>query len=1282
MKKWCFLIVLIVYPFLWIGIQGVNAQEVRNLVIEYPSQYTVLDWHCHELRWTGPLHNPNTVNIKISTDNGETWDGVYFHDSPGLPAGEAYNDGYVTWEPPHVWTKQAIIRIEDPSYPSYEYAQSQAFSIQGPEISQPEILQLVSPQAGDSFFGGYAVEIKWNSNYFFYFNLKIEFSDDGGKRWTVISRETENDGSLSWRIPIGLNSEACFIRISHESYGYLLTDIAGPFTIKQNTGGAYFRDVSSNAGIELNGTYRCVSWVDLNQDKFLDLFITGTDEYPNVAYLNNQDGTFSKVSLQAEVKDIESNDRAAVFGDINNDGYPDLYLGGENGYSDKLLLNNGDGTFHNITDQAGIEAYYQETNDVAFLDYDLDGDLDIYVCMWKMHNLLYRNEGNGTFTEVSAVAGVGGEAGASTSAVTVGDYDRDRYPDLYVVNSGNEGNVLFNNNYYGPGLFKDMTDYSLALEWSDSRTAEWGDFNNDGLLDLYVVRSGDSNRLIRFNYNGQFTDITEQAGVGYSGEGFIASLADFDCDGRQDICVGNEGSNGTGKVLLYLQNSEGSFDELGAYSGFIPMNEPRGMASGDYDNDGDLDLFIVNSDGPSRLYQNIMTDQNNNHFLKVRLTGVLSNRDAIGARVLILNGDDRQVREVQVGTGYGNGNSLEVEFGLGQLDSVENMIVFWPSGIVQRFSGLLADSVYCIREIPDTTHDVIDDTLRIIYPITGTLFQSGSTEEIIWESTGNIDSVSLEYSIDGGKTFYSIAAVENNGLFNWSIPQNLFSDSCYIRISDAQDGSHVDMSGLFKIEFSVIPFCWEISEPEQKAGDSFWITCNLGSFNQQVYSMMNLSGTGQFSFSDYVSVIADSIELGSMWGNHSWVHFNVDTLQGRFSFEFQRSIGEGGFDGFGQVIRVLLRSKVNTPDSTIIIVKLDSLSLRDTEWVELPTSADSLKITILNAGLIVWPGDTDNDGIVNQEDVLPLGLYWQAEGPVRDGLSLDWIGQKCIPWIPIETTFSDGNGDGQVNLNDLTSIRQNWIRKHNDSAPVFPLGEMTSDGKIYLQVTDHVPYTPFSTDILLSGESNLFGMALNFCYYKDKIEIDSVEVGSFWGNEHIFLYSDNSDSGKVSIGISLKAVQSGQGGNGVLARIWMRVKEDVPVNQPIIFRIEDMVAVNSDGESLLVTTENAGFVTTGVGSELIQKPVVFRLYANYPNPFNPTTIISYDIPRDVPVLLKIYDLLGHEVRTLVDEKQKSGNYSIEWDGRDNKGIMVSSGIYIYKIVAGDQVSTKKCMLMK
>ncbi len=1281
MKRGSFFIVLMVCLLSGIGMQGVKAQ-VSNMAITFPNQYWIAFYSCQQLYWDywqGVQPSVPTLYLKLSIDRGETWQNVTFHDaSPWKPSDQLWNDGYVTWMPPLVWTREAILRFINPYDPD-DYIDSPVFSIANDPI---DTLTITYPKAGDSFMAGSAVEIHWKTWHYLRYQVNIEFSTNGMQSWKMICKATDNDGYYYWRIPFDIESENCFIRItSCDLHGWVFTDTEGPFTISENGQGTYFRDVSSTAGIEINGNYRCASWVDLNKDGFLDLFVTGTEGYPNVCYLNNKNGTFSKASLQTEVKDIESNDRAAVFGDINNDGYPDLYLGGENGYSDKLFLNNRNGTFHDITDQAGIEAYYQETNGVAFLDYDLDGDLDIYVCMWKMHNLLYRNEGDTTFTEVSDIAGVGGQAGASTSAVAVGDYDRDRYPDLYVVNSGNEGNVLFNNNW-GPGLFKDVTDYPLALEWSNSKTAEWGDFNNDGLLDLYVVRRGDSNRLFQFNYNGQFTDITDQAGVGYSGEGFVTTLGDFDCDGRQDICVGNRGSDGTGNVLLYMQNSEGSFDELSAYSGLIPMDEPRGMASGDYDNDGDLDLFMVNSDGPSRLYQNVMKDQNNNHFLKVRLTGVISNRDAIGARVLMLNGDDRQVREVQVGTGYGNGNSLEVEFGLGRLDKVESMIVFWPSGIVQRFNDSSVDSVYCIREIPDTTHDEIDDTLRIISPIAGTLFQSASTEEILWESTGNIDSVSLEYSIDGGKTFYSIGVVENNGLFDWPITQNLFSDSCLIRISDAQDGNPVDISGLFKIEFSSIPFHWEISEPEQHAGDSFWVTFNMGSINQHVYSMMNLSGTGQFSFSNYVSVVADSIEVGSMWGNHPWVHFDVEPLQGRFSFEIQRSIGEGGFDGFGQVIRVLLQSKINTPDSTAIIVKIDSLSLKDTEWVELPTRADSLKITILNNGLMVWPGDTNNDGIVNQEDVLPLGLCWQAEGPVRDGLSLNWIGQNCIPWIPIETTYSDGNGDGQVNLSDLTPIRQNWIQKHNDSAPVFPLGEMASDGKIYLNVTDHALYTPFSTDILLSGESNLFGMSLNFCYYKDKIEIDSVEVGSFWGNNNIFFYSNDSDSGEVSIGISRKTVQAGQGGNGVLARVWMKVKEDVPVNQPIIFRIEDMVAVNPNGERLLVTTENDGFITTDVNDGSIQKPLVFHLYANYPNPFNPTTVISYDIPMDVPVLLKIYDLLGHEVRTLVNQKQKMGNYAIEWDGRDNEGIMVSSGIYIYKIVAGNQVSTKKCMLMK
>ncbi len=1278
MKRSNFLVILVLSLIMGIFIQ-VSRAQVNQIEIYSPRQGWVVDWHCQQLTWE-VVPTPAILYVKISIDGGETWQDLKFHDPAGTvpkPPDTVWNDGHVTYEPPHVWTKQAIIRLISFIDPD-DYCESRTFAVRHP---LPESLVVTHPQPGDSFVAGTAVDIRWHSNHYESFEYDIKLSTDGQQTWSMICKQANNDGYYYWRIPSDIESDNCYIRLYSDLYGWGYTDTTGPFTITQNMQQTHFEDVSVATGLELSGRYRCVSWIDLNQDGYLDLFISGTDGYPNLSYLNNGDGTFVKGSLQADVEDTDGYNRAAVFGDINNDGYPDLYLGGGNGHYDKLFLNNGDSTFENITSQAGIGAFSQETNGVSFLDYNLDGNLDIYVCKWGMHNLLYRNEGNATFTEVSSIAGVGGESGAGTSAVAVGDYNRDRYPDLYVVNSGNEGNILYNNN--GDDTFSNVTNWLIGLEWSNSKTAEWGDFNNDGLLDLYVVRRYSSNKLFQYNNNGLFTDITDQCQLGDTGEGVVTSVGDLDGDGSQDICIGNRGSNGTGELLFYLQNGEGAFNEQGSFSGLVPLDEPRGMALGDYDNDGDLDLFVVNYNGPSKLFENKYMDISQNHFFKVKLEGVMSNKDAIGTRVLILYGDNRQVREVQVGKGYGDGNSLEVEFGLGSYDFVDNMMVFWPSGIVQSFSDLFADSLYSIREIPGSDPEENPDVLMVIQPIEGANFQSGTIESISWETAGDIEQVLLEYSTDGGKNFQSIATAENSGLFDWSIPHNVASDSCCIRIADAEDGSPADTSGLFQLEIPTIPFYWNVNVLEQKAGDSFWVTLNLGNEGEQVYSMMNLSGGGQFFDPVYVNMVTDSFVLGSMWGDNPWIDVEIDTSSGQFSFSLQRSIGEGGFHGFGEVARILFESKFNTPDSLDMVVQLDSLSLRDTEWTDIPIHVDTLAISILNEGLIVWPGDADNNGIVNQKDVLPLGLYWEAEGPMRNGLSLDWIGQKCVPWLPDDVTYSDGNGDGQINMDDLAPVQQNWGQQHGNGDSVFPLGQQASVGQIYLQVAEHEPYAPFTTDILINGEANLYGMALNFCYYKEKIEIDSVEIGSSWGDEALFLYSDNADTGEVGIGISLKAVQPGPGQSvdGILARVWMRVRQDVPLNQPVIFRIEDLLAVNASGECLMVTTENDGFVTD-VNEALTEKPLTFQLYTNYPNPFNPSTVISYDIPRNVSVLLKIYDVLGHEVRTLVNQEQKSGNYAIEWDGRDNAGSMVSSGIYIYKIVAGDHVSTMKCMLMK
>ena len=832
----------------------------------------------------------------------------------------------------------------------------------------------------------------------------------------------------------------------------------------------------------------------------------------------------------------------------------------------------------------------------------------------------------------------------------------------------------------GNGIFTEMMYFNLALEGYNCRTAEWADFNTDGLLDLYVTRRFNSNVMFRYNYDGTFTNVTQQSQVGNPGESIVMTTGDFDCDGRVDICIGNRSSLGNEEIVLYLQNGEDSFDEIGDLSGLTPVNEPRGIAVGDYDGDGDPDIFVTSYGGSSRLFENKIIDENRNHWIKVRLEGVRSNRDAIGSRVMLYSEGRWQMREVQVGTGYGNQNSLELEFGLGGNNRAESMAIFWPSGLRHTFTDIVADSVYTIPEIADSVIDETEGTLALTSPVGGTVYQTEDTGEIFWQSTGEIDSVQLEYSTDGGQNWHDITITENDGVYDWPIPRSVHSDNCLIRISDSEDGIPVDTSEMFTIEIPTVPLSWEVSGDVQ-AGFPFWITLDLGDASHVVYSFKEARATIRVSSHEFLEVLQDSIDLGPIWGDNPVMDVQIDTQQGEMTLELQRAAEDGGFDGFGRVVELWLKPDMNIPHGTEIVIQFEDVALEDTAGVLIPVETTSINITVANAGITVWPGDTDNDGVVNQEDVLPIGLHWGLEGNNREGGSVDWIGQGCLAWTDETVTYSDVNGDGSINTDDLNTVYQNWGNTHEGGAPVLPLGEMLTNVRVCISVADHTPYEPFYVDLDVEDGAPVFGMALNFFYDNDKVEIDSVVLGSLWGNETLFLYRDVPADGKTGIGISQKRDQATGANTGILARVWMRVKNGVPLNTPVVFRLDDVEAINSNGERLVVSVQNSGFLT-GVEQAGINVPGVFRLYPSTPNPFNPSTEISYQLPQDVRVVLHIYDVRGQKVRTLVDERKKKGVHSVVWDAKDDEGRMVSSGVYVYQIIAGRHTSTQKCMLMK
>jgi enediyne biosynthesis protein E4 len=507
--------------------------------------------------------------------------------------------------------------------------------------------------------------------------------------------------------------------------------------------------------IETNGCG--VAFFDYDNDGWMDvLLLTGTrlegaakgKEPTNRLYRNNRNGTFTDVTDKAGLRRTGWASGVAI-GDYDNDGNEDLFITywGQN----LLYRNNGNATFTEVTQRAGLRTQGTRWGSgCTFVDYDRDGRLDLFVanylkfdltnapepgkganCTWKGvpvncgpkglptdTNLLYRNNGDGTFTDVSDASGVSRVRGRYSMTATTTDYNNDGWPDIYVA-CDSTASTLYRNN-------RDGTFTDVALEagcaYNEDGNAQagmgvaTGDYNRDGLLDIFKTHfSDDLPALYRNSGRDFFEDASRAAGFEHTryvewGTGF----ADFDNDGWPDIMIA------TGNVypevekvfkeyphrsprLVYQNLGNGRFKETTTQAGpgVLSPKSSRGSAFGDFDNDGDIDVLVMNMNEPPLLLRNDYNAGRRhgpNNWLKVKLTGTRSNRSAIGARVILRAGSNLQAQEVTSQSSYYSHNDLRLHFGLGPNRKADQIEIRWPGGQTETIKDVAANQVVKIKE--------------------------------------------------------------------------------------------------------------------------------------------------------------------------------------------------------------------------------------------------------------------------------------------------------------------------------------------------------------------------------------------------------------------------------------------------------------------------------------------------------------------------------------------------------------------------------------------------------
>ena len=530
---------------------------------------------------------------------------------------------------------------------------------------------------------------------------------------------------------------------------------------------AWFVDVAAKAGItvrNVNGdtevkkyiietTGSGVAILDYDRDGWPDIFLVngtqfasekhpGETEPTSHLFHNNHDGTFADVTERAGLVSTAWGQGACV-GDYDNDGYDDIYVTGFG--KNRLFHNQGNGTFREVAEQAGVAGTGKEWGTgCAFVDYDRDGKLDLMVanyvhfdaanppepgseagCTWKgtpvmcgprglpsAPNILFHNEGNGKFRDVSVASGIQKTLGHYCFSVTTLDYNEDGWPDMYVACDSTPA-ILYKNNH--DGTFTDVAEDAGAAFNEDGREqagmgSTAADYDGDGHLDIFKTNfSDDTATLYHANGDGTFTDNTFAAGLGVNLEelGWGTMFADVDNDGFPDLIVVNGhvypqvdsahlGATYKEPRFLYWNQGNGKFKDVSKTSG-PGLTEPfsgRGIAIGDLWNDGRIEAIVNNlSDRPLLL---VNEAKNGNHWLGLKLTGTKSNRSAIGSRVTLHGAKRNWVDEVRSGSGYNSSSDLRLHFGLGVEAKLANIVVRWPNGELEQFS---CDGVDRITEL-------------------------------------------------------------------------------------------------------------------------------------------------------------------------------------------------------------------------------------------------------------------------------------------------------------------------------------------------------------------------------------------------------------------------------------------------------------------------------------------------------------------------------------------------------------------------------------------------------
>ena len=579
----------------------------------------------------------------------------------------------------------------------------------------------------------------------------------------------------------------CFLRGSKQ---LLRIKVLGGFIIVflfQPINSQVFEHAENVAGLSVLEQNSGVAVADYNGDNLLDLFVVaisldaeGIERTHSRLFRNDNDGSFTDVTVESGLTNLLTQDYSqdiyyiftgpkigAHWGDYDNDGFPDLFF--TNTYNVLLYHNNGDGTFQNVTETAGISVPTTcQFAGATWFDYNNDGLLDIYINEWGhcSSNILYRNNGNGTFTDVTLETNTQEEIPRSSFNSLPFDFNNDGFMDLYVTNDFNEPNYLYINQN-GNSFIEQASTYNLDNMIDDMGIA-FGDFNNDGFYDIFITGKAEGS-LLQNNTNNSFSDVAVAYGVFNSGWGWGPIFADFDLDGDEDLFVSNGYDLGVDgdEYNFYYKNKlievGNGFSNLTQDVGLYDSTASLSAVEFDYDNDGDLDIFLSNSDTHSYFYENKLLNYDDAettlNWFQIILEGTTSNRDAIGTEVELVTSSGT-FKRYNSGLGFLGQSLKPLHFGLNQDTEILQIIIRWPSGLVENYYNLTSNTFVKAIEGVGLEPLNISPSIRI----------SGCTDPLScnFNPDATIDNGSCEYVSQGTLSGLSTAGFLSTQTYSYS----------------------------------------------------------------------------------------------------------------------------------------------------------------------------------------------------------------------------------------------------------------------------------------------------------------------------------------------------------------------------------------------------------------------------------------------------------------------------------------------------------------------------------